>query len=723
MSCRLPTAVALGLLCGALCGCEQGYQQGDCEPGYLDVDGECTLAVGPACQDGGDCLSGLCAADEQERRFCTVRCLEDTQCPAEFFCTTWSDRRCYPGQRPPPCQADPDCGACMTCLEGRCRATPGCVPCDLDDECGACGRCEAGACLQVAGCVACSGDADCPTCELCLDDRCQRQAGCLLCAGDQDCPGCTRCDRGGCATLPGCGTDPCFNDLDCPARTSCLVDRQTGLQVCLPDQLAYGADCTRGGDPVCAQDVCLLTSPEAWTCSRACAGPGDCPAGAECAPDEACLFACHPPSAIPPSGDCAADRDCDYGSLCGLWPAADGQSWQPRCGAPRLCAGAAGEACAPDDARRGRCQSGVCTELGACTSVCATDFDCPAGTTCAALQAPLPAGGQAGYPGCAAWGAGLGEVGEPCPAGEADCRSGLCLAPAHGGHPVCSAACTPGLADCPDRFACLPDSQAPELFRCQRALVPGSCQADADCQAGEVCGLPAGAAALACLTPVAGGADPGAPCLAGGDCGAGLCTELGLCAASCRAQADCPAGLACDLAALALPGGSGWAPLCGPAPGNLSFCRRSGDCGAGEVCAPWPAASGAGLQARCRSAWAGGGAPGAACQVPGECAALLCDLGGACGAVCLEAGDCPAHFTCADVLLADGHHVSSCVPLDAGLGQACPGGDGDCASGLCHLPEGGAGYCSAPCALDADCAEAPGMICAPALDPRVCVFP
>jgi hypothetical protein len=122
-----------------------------------------------------------------------------------------------------------------------------------------------------------------------------------------------------------------------------------------------------------------------------------------------------------------------------------------------------------------------------------------------------------------------------------------------------------------------------------------------------------------------------------------------------------------------------------------------------------------------------GGAPGAACAVPGECAALVCDPGGTCGSVCLETADCPTHFVCAEVLLPAGSgavfNATSCVPIDAGLGQACPAGDGDCASGLCHVPEGGAGYCSAACALDADCAEASGMICAPALDPRVCVFP
>jgi hypothetical protein len=659
-----------------LTGCERIPGQGRCEPGYLEVDGRCLLAVGQACQGSGDCLARICTTGSDGQRFCTIPCDRDEACPAEFFCALWADRRCYPGARPPPCLADADCAPCLRCQAGRCQAAAGCQVCLQDADCGACGRCQAGECIEIAGCQACLTDATCPTCQVCVAGRCQRQAGCLLCAGDLDCPGCFRCERGGCAPIPGCGTAPCFNDLDCPSRTRCLLDRLEGLQVCLPVGLPFDAECARGGDPVCLEGVCLVGSDLVWRCSRLCLLDADCPAGKACAPDADCRFACRTISGLAPGVDCRADRDCPPDRLCGLVPDTGGSFWRTRCLTPQVCAGAAGEACAPGDERRGRCRSGLCTSLGMCSSACLGDFDCPDGTACARLEAALPATGlAASYLGCAAWGSGLGELGEPCPDGPTDCRSGACLAPAHGGHAFCTAPCVPGQAECPDGLECMPSALEPQTHLCQPQLLAG-CRADADCQPGELCRLSAAGGSLACGSPGLEGGLVGARCAAGPDCQTGLCGELGLCVSVCRGPEDCPDELACDTRLVELPGGNRARVLgCGPPAGSLRPCGAAGDCQPGEGCSLWPApwTAGAGLlgyQARCQKLGFPGGEPGEACLAAADCAAWICDLGGQCTALCREDQDCPAGFACRDLLvpapwggLARGvGYVRGCVP-------------------------------------------------------------
>jgi len=640
----LPILLALSCLGG---GCEKGYQQGDCDPGWLDVDGTCTLAVGQDCTRNDDCLSGICANLPEEGQFCTIRCDLHEDCPTGFYCDMGQSGLCYPGKRPPACKSDEDCQPCEECRQGFCLDITGCVRCENDSGCIACQRCDQGICVNVTGCTRCLEDLNCPPCEECSErGECQRRIGCILCATAQDCPGCMTCVLGACEPIPGCGTDPCFNDADCPENTQCLLDSQLGISVCLPVGLPFGADCHRGGDPTCAEGVCVQNDDGSFTCSRECqSGDEECPDTLECLPDEDCLFACRTPVSRPPGNDCRSDADCPAGRVCGLLANSDNTAWRPRCIEPWVCAGQPGAACDPGAESGDRCTTGFCSLPGYCTSLCASDFDCPGDFLCDQLEHPLPGGEAAAYFGCAPREMVPGEAGEPCPQGDADCRSGVCLAePAAGAHPYCSLDCTPGHAECPDRFACRPSPVDAQHNLCQPSVIGGDCARDSDCPSEQVCTVdPAGS--TACIVPLPGGVGPGQPC-SNGICRNDLCLRFGVCGALCVSPADCPDGFLCDYLEIYLFGGSrAFTRMCVPDPGSMLTCQHDAHCQSEESCSlvlnPW----GSGLEGRCQPNGPGGDT-GNPCTQPGDCRTGFCPTSGSCTVLCLDTQDCPTGYEC-----------------------------------------------------------------------------
>ena len=696
-------------------GCSEGYQRGDCDPGYLDVNGTCTLAVGQECSSGSNCLSRICLSNPEGGMFCSIGCQLHDDCPTGFFCTTWDDHRCYPGQRPPPCQAEADCDACETCMDGVCTVEDGCQLCQADEDCGACKRCDVGECIAVAGCQSCLNNSACPTCEICsASGRCERLPGCILCAIDADCPGCSNCDRNACVPIDGCGLDPCFNDLDCPQRTRCLVDATQGYSVCLPTGLPFGADCLRGGDPTCLEGICLFdpSGPSA-SCSRPCAMDDDCPDGSGCKPDQDCLWACRAPSTPPPAGACLHDADCAQDRVCGLVPDPNLPVWQSRCVAPEKCAGAAGGACGENTT--GRCVSGICSPSQLCTPVCAGDADCPSEFLCVVLDLTIPDGDPAPFWGCAPMEEALFEIGQACPAGDNSCRSGLCLQPGiNGPRARCTSDCTPGAAQCPDRFVCQPDPQQPQVNRCQAAVSGGACNADAVCEAFQVCRIDPADGQLKCEPAPPGTSPSGAVCRLDGECAHGACLPEGVCAAPCRDAADCPVGSWCDIRDWTRADGSrSWLALCSPDPGSLGPCRHAADCPDGEVCRPELNLRGTGLAGRCGPPGTGA-EHGAACLSQAGCETGLCIPTGSCSSMCELDNDCPPGSFCgsANMPLGDQFYgTGACLPDPVGLGEPCPNGPDDCLSGLCHLPVEGEAYCTQACARVEDCIAVAGMTC------------
>jgi len=713
-SCGLAMLVAIITLAPA---CDGGFEQGSCEPGYLEVHGDCKIAVGQVCTGGGDCLSGICEKPDDTQGFCTIGCKGDANCPTGFYCNTAGARRCFPGKRPEPCQADGDCLACQSCQQGFCVDISGCQACAADEDCQACQRCDSERCIDVAGCRACAGDADCQACESCAQDGvCRVLSGCVLCSFDGQCPGCQECEQGACRHIEGCGTDHCFNDTFCPPRTRCLFNSYFNDTTCLPVDLPFGSDCQAGGDETCAGEICIENEDGSMTCSSICATDDDCPEHNSCTPDENCLWACRKPYTPPAGSVCLDDTDCEDDRICGLVPNLSQTAWDTRCLVPNTCVGSAPDECDPSHGEQ--CSSGICTLDGFCSPVCAGDLDCPSGFLCDILQLYLPAGQAAGFYGCGPEDAVCSEIGEACPNGDADCKSMLCMPTTIGGPgPFCTRVCNPQGADCPDLFSCRPDPQDAENYVCQPTVIGGECGRDIDCPDPRLCGLLDEWNATRCIDALPGGALPGEACNSQTPCAGGLCLDSGSCSSFCLAPEDCPPSFICDYQELVGPKGERtYASLCRPPPGSLTSCKRDSDCQDQESCRPVLDMRATGLDGRCTKA-GNGSDVGVACEAGYDCRSGFCPEIGVCSSLCLEDPDCPQGYRCQEGLIsfwsAKSFSVSMCIEfVPAELSEPCPGGDPDCAQDLkCFQPTAGEAYCSKPCQTNLDCATADNMFC------------
>ncbi len=703
--------------------CKDAYSQGDCAPGYLDVKGKCTLAVGQECDSNGDCISNVCVSEpDASAGFCTISCHVHDDCPSGFFCAYWDDSRCLPGQRPPPCSSDDECGPCQTCNNGMCLQEDGCLLCQDDTACGPCQRCDYGECIDVAGCVICTDDTQCDTCEFCSESKkCQRISGCILCSVQNDCPGCTSCERGACMPIEGCGTDPCFNDLDCPQKTRCLVDRTSGANVCLPAELEMGGDCTRGGPQQCISGICLMDDATGW-CSVACEEDDQCPVGFECLPDDDCLWACRHASTPPPSNACESDRDCIDGRVCTpVWNQVS-EIWETRCIASLPCSLPAGASCVDTQQR---CFSGLCSSDGYCTSVCSADYQCPESFLCTSHeQNLLPNLPEATFRACGPMETAKFGIGQICTGGDEDCTSGMCLSgQQYGPTPMCSLDCVPGQAGCPDGFVCSNVSQ--DIFACLAAIAGGQCSHDPDCDVNEICTLDDVGLSI-CSTPNPGGSPPGEACWTSAMCSSGICLPEGVCSSLCKSAQDCWDGAWCNTKRWFRPDGrSVWESLCVPEPGSMSPCRRDADCFVSEVCRPGLNEFHAGLAGRC-STPGPGGAFWQVCENSRQCADGVCLSLGFCSSLCEQDEDCPEGYSCVDQqveFMGNSYETSACRPSPVGLGQPCPFGDDDCSSGMCFSPPNAPAYCTVSCVSNDDCAQVPDMTCVSDEAGVTCRFP
>jgi len=712
-----PWVIALAI--GALSlSCSGGYEQGDCDPGYLDVNGKCELAVGQACETGGDCLANICEKQTDQSGFCTIKCEYDENCPTGFFCNYAENKHCFPGKRPPPCQADSDCDACQSCIDGYCFVIPNCITCSTDEQCQTCQRCDQGECISVAGCQKCQSELDCDPCDICTDDGiCQKYSGCILCAVDNDCPGCMYCDRGACEDIQGCGGDACFNDNDCPPRTKCLDNALLAKRTCLPVNLPFGSNCERGGDPTCADGLCINEPGGEFTCSSACETDDECIDFTVCRPDQECLWACRSPDAAPPGSACLSDYDCPPDRVCGLVADEANGQWDSRCIVPRICVGLPGETCQVQSGNR--CTTSICTLSGFCSPVCASDLDCPVGFLCDLLTFDLPNEVPATFWGCEPQESVSSDVGEACPAGNQDCKSDLCLAnPPDGPTQYCSQNCIPGEADCPDRFECRASPLEPEINLCQPSLIGGECQNDSGCSDGKICTLGPANDSTVCADSISEGALPGEICGQDLPCANSLCLSSGICSAICDNSADCPEDLKCEYIEVYGPTGSrAFASMCSGDAGSQAECKVDSDCQAPEVCGLLLNQRGSGLDGRCRPPGNPSG-PGEACSSGADCVNGFCPLTGICTNLCLSDSDCGETYYCdiIDVSLwpSRAFQLSGCLEIVLSeLGQACPNSDEDCIAGLvCFAPPlGGDHYCSRVCEDNEDCSDGENMFC------------
>ncbi len=709
--------VMLLLVMGLAASCDGGFEQGNCEAGYLEVHGHCEIAVGQVCASGGDCLSGICEKPEDTQAFCTIGCKDDDSCPTGFYCNFDGTKHCFPGKRLVPCQADGDCQTCQTCQQGFCTDIAGCQICATDDDCQSCQRCDLKRCIDVAGCRACTDDTDCQACQSCGQDGvCRLLSGCVLCSFDDQCLGCEECEQGACRHIEGCGTDHCFNDTFCPPRTRCLSNSFLSDTTCLPIDLPFGSDCQAGGDQTCIGGICIENEDRSMTCSKACTNDDDCPDLDSCAPDENCLWACREPYTPPAGAACLNDRDCENDRVCGLVADVSQAAWETRCLVPNICVKSAPDECDPGHGEQ--CSSGICTLDGFCTPVCAGDLDCPVAFLCDKLPMNLPDGQTAEFYGCAPEGNVLAEIGETCLNGDPDCKSMLCMpSPADGPVPFCTSNCNPQGADCPDLFSCRADPEDAENFFCQPAVIDGECARNSDCLDPQVCGLLNEWNFTRCVDAISGGALPGETCNSQTPCAGGLCLDSGSCSSFCLASEDCPSGFICDYVGLVGPQGErAFARLCRPTPGSLTPCKRESDCQDLESCRPVLDMRFSGLNGICMTA-GNGSDVGTACQASYDCRSGFCPATGSCSNLCLEDTDCPAGYICQLGLIsfwgAKSFSANICIEyVPAELSEPCPGGDRDCAQGLtCFQPSTGEAYCSKACQTNEDCAEADNMFC------------
>lgn len=306
--------------------------------------------------------------------------------------------------------------------------TPLGQPCSSDDEC------VGNTCRATALGMLCTAECDVRRPDL----------GCetgLFCASSGDCTGyCV--PREGDASLP-IGSD-CERSSDCSSLF--CADPGDGRQRCLTPCRGDDGACNAGEACAAGAGLCGGCVDEAILRStrglgESCAADGDCYSG-DCYTDgdrQYCTRACD------------ADSDCGLGYHCRGDVCAAGT----RGVTPDPCVDNAD--CAPEHvcARR-TAEEAWCTRLG-----CATDMDCPAGTTCvevggARLCAPT-----------------LSLAGETCTTDD-ECISGLCRSAGGSATTTCTQACGLG-SPCPTGLECRSEASGEAFCAVPRARSTGGC--------------------------------------------------------------------------------------------------------------------------------------------------------------------------------------------------------------------------------------------------------
>jgi hypothetical protein len=600
-----------------------GLNNIQCDPGF-----ECKRSNATHPQSAGQC-----AARE---------CTQGSDCPENYFCNTGgfptgggsTDGASMPpsdGSRPPADGSQPPAGGTEPPKD-----MSGCPP--EDPNCAqVSGICM---CMDLAICgPTCRNDAECP-----LGLVCSGNGHCALdrCVDDQSCPsgkicGVTEIGRG--CVEPGSGTvgqsciastecasgycragmceQSCGRTGDCPAGKECMGGEWVGY--CTTPQ------CGCGPEQIC--------DPWAGFCTEGanCATNSDCTGGKVCV-NSRCKSQCTQTS------ECAVDEVCTQGHaerpiLYCANPKEGGVYCGQRDGAfpggmPRPDGTTGGEAgCPPDKwcSNYGTCESGTpCVEweanscpsnqfcLGSvCQATCRRTSDCASGQECTAgkYYAQTPSGNGAvmtcqtascncPQPDDICVNYGYGSLGECwnmdecgttgfCPDSENyECRNSF------DGQYHC--ACKNG-ALCGPR--CLVDTNCPYQHRCDQAsgqCVLDTCQADADCDPGQICGIDDQLRRM-CGTP--GTRLPGAPCDTSTQCSTASCvwdynTGNRTCVTPCQLTRECQAGQSClvnkyDMAASASVVGFCGKPRSGVGCAPNEYAINEGDgCTDGTECNP-----------------------------------------------------------------------------------------------------------------------------------------
>jgi hypothetical protein len=621
----------------------------------------CAVANGAACTAANQCVTNLCGSNGQcgganGDAGCTVgntAVCQSGACSSANVCIPPVSGSCF---------VDADCAAgnychrsTFTCTAKLAAGAP--IPNDglHGGTCTAQGAaaCASGACNASTSTCALANGGACTAANQCVVNLCGSNSQCGGANGDAGCTAATTgvCQSGACSGAGVCIpplSGSCFDDADCAAGNYChrSTFTCTGKLAAggpIPSDGLHGGTCSAAtAAAVCASGRCNATTN---TCALGAASP--CTVAAEC---EINL--------------CAGNGRCGNQNGSGVCTAVT---------APTVC------------------QSGTCSAGGTCVpaSGCFVDADCAAGSYChrstftcsakLAAGAPIPSDGL--HDGT-------------CAAAAAVCADGLCNAS--------TSTCAAGLgATCTGASGC-----AVEICgsngRCGIANGNGPCtvaSGPALCQSG-VCGDSSGL----CLPPGAGSCDADADCPAGQ-----FCDALALrCAARLAAGEPLPSDRlhdgVCSAALAALTCADG---QCNPATDTCAqvvgaTCSDAADCVA-DVCGGGTCGYLDGL-GPCTVATAASVCQSGACSVSSICmpaASVSCYVDADCGA----AEHCRrSTFTCLPKLVAgaaipdDGLHGGTCAPSVAAA--VCASGACNTASNTCAAANGGACTAANQCVVN-----------------------
>ncbi len=546
--------------CGTDGRCQAGachkYQQGTACAGATCPTPGSTFTAGGTCDGAGTCTipaAASCFPFTCGLNACKSTCASDADCAPPATCNAGS---CGLKPNGAVCQAGSECQSTF-CAQGVCCAkacTGTCMSCALASSKGTCSPVAAGAPDPAGGCADkgaascattgfCDGSGACalyPTGTQCAPPSCP--SGSVTATLAATCNGAGKCQT---ASTQSClpfacsaGTQSCVSvcaaDSDCAPGQFCNTSTGScGLkrlgQIC-----NLGSECASGN---CVDGVCC-SSPSCGICQvcNVAGNPGSCqpvPAGTAephqgCTPVPPCGFdgTCNGAGNCRNTGagtSCGAASctgstalpagSCDGAGLCVQTPQA--------CPDHLVCGGTAClTSCTADgDCVAGyTCQSGVCTNLKALGTACASNAECLSGmctdgvccsTASCGTCASCSVSGKAGA--CAPVAAGTASADCPTTPASGCGTNGTCdgagqCATYPAGTSCAPAACTAGTtlvgaSKCDGAGHCAPGPSTdctPQA--CANAACTSGCATAADCAPGYSCGSP----------PTDGGADAAA---------------------------------------------------------------------------------------------------------------------------------------------------------------------------------------------------------------------
>jgi hypothetical protein len=613
-----------------------------------------------ACDGSGNCLRDKgqsCSLDSQ----CALGHCVDSTCCADA-CTT-------------PCKSCANAfGTCTTDIAKYTQDAPGCTGSNTCDG--------AGHCLKANG-QGCTGGADCSSgfcvdgvcCDAACDTACKscNVAGSVgtcsnlpryavdtvpadLCTAPSSCDGAGHCKKNNGQSCPGgagdCASGFCVDTVCCDtgcdtACMACNVAGSVGTCSNLPryasDNVPVGA-CT-GNNSCDGAGMCRRSNGQ--TCPN---GTTDCASG-NCADGVCCDTACT-----------AACKACNLSGVvgtCANLPQFTTDNFPTGvCTAPNTCDGLGnckrvnGQACpnGASDCASGYCVDGVCCE-STCTGTCLACNVAGHEGTCWSL--PLyaadnyPNGACVAPSSCDGAGHCKASNGQPCPGGASDCASGNCVDTV-----CCNNTCDTVCKSCNVAGSVGTCTNVPQN---QTDGYPANA-----CVSGNACD---GAGTCKKAYGVACGSD--AEC-ASGHCVDGVCCDTG-CLGTCMAcNVATHVGTCWNLPQFSTDGTATVACLAPSSCDGAGHCKKNN----GELC---PGGAGDCTSGNC--------VDGVCCDTACQGTCMACNVAahvGTCWNLPQFASDNNPGGACVAPMSCDG--AGHCKNNN---GQACPGGNGDCASGYC----------------------------------------